>query len=311
MAVKAIPVRTNVSLVILFGLLNALQFLILPLYLLPSDAIWGLLLVPIALSTPCFWSVIHESFHGVLHPNPKLNLRLGRSLCIAFGSPFSLLRFGHLMHHKLSRTAFDSTEVYDPEKTGWARAAFDFYPRLLIALYVGEVLGTLVVLLPKKLSGLLMHRAFAPSEITDFDVGAAIDKGLMSDQRLREMRCDALAIVVLFAVSFWLYGVYWQMLLAALLARGFLISLLDNAPHYGTPLGEVSYSHNLRLPAFFSRAYLHFNLHRTHHLKPNLPWASLPEHFSSTDGTYDGGFARLVLRQLRGPVAKSDLPKTS
>src|SRR3954469_19983651 len=87
-----------------------LQLVVLPLVLLPLDLRWAWLLAPIALSTVPLWSLIHEGIHGILLADRAWNDRLGRALAIGFGRPFTLLKAGHLLHHRYSRTQRERAE---------------------------------------------------------------------------------------------------------------------------------------------------------------------------------------------------------
>ena len=62
------------------------------------------------------------------------------------------------------------------------------------------------------------------------------------------------------------------LLFLALLARGFLISFLDNVYHYETPVSDVFYAKNLRLAAPLAKLLLNFNFHGIHHVNPAIPW---------------------------------------
>src|SRR5690349_1480566 len=125
-----------------------LQLFALPLLLLPRDARWAWLLVPIALTTVPLWSLIHEAIHGGLLRERGWNDRLGRVLAAGYGAPFTLLKAGHLLHHRFSRTPRERTEVYDPARTTWLAAARAYYPRLLGGLYAAEMASVLLALVP-------------------------------------------------------------------------------------------------------------------------------------------------------------------
>ena len=84
---------------------------------------------------------------------------------------------------------------------------------------------------------------------------------------------------------------------AALAARAFLISFLDNVYHYETPIGDTFYARNLALPAAFSAGLLHFNLHGVHHRNPSIPWAGLPEAFEREEYRFHGDYFTAALAQ--------------
>jgi hypothetical protein len=103
----------------------ALQLVVIPVWLLPASTAWGWLLVPLALLTTPHWSLIHEAIHGTLLRSRWWNDHCGRSLAVGYGVPFALLKTGHLLHHRYSRTARERTEVYDPAVKTWTATLAD------------------------------------------------------------------------------------------------------------------------------------------------------------------------------------------
>ncbi|WP_260860764.1 fatty acid desaturase, partial [Mycobacterium tilburgii] len=128
-----------------------LQLAVIPAWLLPSNPAWGWLLAPIALLTTPFWSLIHDVIHGYLQRDRVRNDRLGRTLAIGYGAPFSVLKADHLLHHRYSRTSWDRTEIYDPSTTSWTAMAPGYYLRLIGGLYFAEVGCVLLVFAPRRL----------------------------------------------------------------------------------------------------------------------------------------------------------------
>jgi fatty acid desaturase len=130
---------------------------------------------------------------------------------------------------------------------------------------------------------------------------------LLAHDTLRAVRTDALAIVLIYGTSFYWYGKYWWMLALALWGRGLLISLMDNAFHYGTPLERTRYAPNLAAPAWWSRLLLNFNLHGVHHLQPAVPWHALPQLHRAESAKFQGNLMLTMLSQFRGPIPEHKL----
>jgi hypothetical protein len=63
----AVPAALNCALAVGHAALNLHQFFFLPLVLLPASSWWGLTIVPAALMSNSFWSLIHEAIHGHFH----------------------------------------------------------------------------------------------------------------------------------------------------------------------------------------------------------------------------------------------------
>ncbi|HEV2321694.1 MAG TPA: fatty acid desaturase [Gammaproteobacteria bacterium] len=278
--------------------LGLLTLWVLPL-LLPQHPLAALSLVAVALFTTTWWSVIHEAIHGLLFPDRRLNNAAGRVLAILFGLPFQPVAFGHLFHHRQNRSRLDRAEVY-PQTGPRLRAMLDYYARLLGGLYLAESALSLLVWLPRPRLMRLVARRF---DAADLGVeGRLLQRMLLDPAALRSIRFDAAGVLFCLGSSLWLYGRHAWLLLIQLLARGLLLSIMDNAYHYGTPLDAPRYALNLGLPKPLSAAILHFNLHRQHHLHPAASWRRLPRLFAEANDCYDGSYPSLALRQLRGPL---------
>ncbi len=93
--------------------------------------------------------------------------------------------------------------------------------------------------------------------------------------------------------------------MASIVARWFMLSLLDNAPHYGMPLDSGLNARNTRIAGWASWLVLNQNFHGVHHHNPQLHWRDLPGKFQQADERYEGGWLGALLRQFRGPIALS------
>jgi fatty acid desaturase len=171
-------------------------------------------------------------------------------------------------------------------------------------LYLVEVVSPIYFLLPRAWLQRFKERYLKPQSVS-----AILMQNWLGAESLREIRLDGLLTVSWLSLSFYLYGRYWPLLLAALLARGFLISFLDNVYHYETPVSDVFYAKNLRLPAALAKLLLNFNLHGIHHINPAISWINLPKAFDIQGGKFQGGYFAAALGQLHGPIALQDLPQ--
>lgn len=277
-------------------LTSQLVLLVLASGSLPGLAGWpgaAVMALCIAVTTP-YWSMLHEAIHGVADRDPRVNEAAGRALGILFGSPFVLLRTGHLLHHRFNRIA-EVSEGYDANVTPRVLAAFRHYATVLGGLYWAEVLGGLLLLLPQR-----AWRRVLGGFGADPRFSAAALAQLSKPSNRRAARMDAAAILALYGGAFLLAR--WELLAAALCLRALLISFFDNAYHYGTALGERRAARNLTLPAPLSAFILHFNLHGVHHLEPWVPWFELPARAAALDARWSGGLLAAAAMQLKGPI---------
>jgi len=299
-----VPSVINGVLALFYIGLNIFQFVVLPWCLLPVERNWTWALLPLALLTNPFWSLIHEAIHDLFHPNRRVNALTGRLLAILFGSPFRILRLSHLLHHKLNRMPVEGTEYYDRGKSTRAAAAPGYYFQILLGLYLVEVVSPLYFLLPRQ-----WLQRFREKYLPAQSVSSILMQNWLGTESLREIRIDGLLTLSWLSFSFWLYGENWPLLLAVLVARGFLISFLDNVYHYETPVSDVFFAKNLQLPAPLAKLLLHFNLHGIHHINPAISWINLPKAFEIQGAKFQGGYFAAALRQLHGPVALQELPQ--
>ena len=302
-AARAHPSGINVSLAVVHFAVNAYQFLIVPVWLLPLEAAWAWTLLPLAFLHNSYWSLIHEAIHDLFHPAPRFNMLFGRVAGVLFGAPFRILRLSHLLHHKLNRTPMEATELFDPAKSSRRRAALGYYFQILGGLYLVEFLSSVLFFLPRSWIQGFNQRFIAPDSVSRI-----LMQNWTSNESIREIRTDGMLVLGWFGFSLWCYGEYWPLLLAILGSRGFFISFLDNVYHYRTRVNDIFYASNLWLPAPCAKLLLNFNLHGVHHQNPAVPWNRLPSVFCESVEVYHGNYFSAAARQLNGPVALQDLP---
>jgi fatty acid desaturase len=298
-------IRINLGVAGLLIAGNLVLFLALPAFLLPQSPFWALLILPILLLTLTHWALIHEAIHGSLLPRREVNDLLARVLCILYGSPFRIVRFGHLSHHALNGRAAERPEFYDPGRVSRWRIGPLYYVRLMIGLYGAELASGPVSLLPRRLLRPIVRRAFYEGRADARNMPARAERELLGGH-LAQIRLDALAILLLLGTSFFLYGARWPLLGGALLCRAFVVSVMDNAPHYGGELEDPAQGHDLHLPRPFNYLVLNSNLHGTHHSQPNTPWPLLPDAFAREGRVYSGSYLTVPWRQFKGPIALAD-----
>lgn len=288
----------NLLLALFFSGVQLFQLFALPTWLLPQHPAWGWWLLFPALLTTSWWAFIHESIHGCLFSNRHLNRITGRLNAMLFGSPYDLLRWGHLLHHAYSRTERERPEVYTPGSASMVCCKLNYYFRLLGGLYLFEVVGGLLLLLPRPLLKIAIRIISRRDNVVEL-----LAEKILSPRTLVIARIEVIGILLAYGVAFSLYAEYAWMLLLALLARGCLISLVDNVFHYATPLEQVRYAHNLYLPVWWSRLILHFNLHGIHHLHPSASCWQLPRLHADAGHQYQGRWMPAIAAQFKGPLS--------
>jgi fatty acid desaturase len=299
---RAHPGWINVLLGVVHVAINIYQFLLLPLWLLPSSTAWAWTLLPLAFLNNSFWSLIHEAIHDLFHRNPRINLRFGRAAAVLLGAPFRVLRLSHLLHHKLNRTPKEATELYDAAESSMLRAAWGYYFQIFGGLYLVEFLSSVLFFLPRAWIRTCNKRFIQPQSVSGI-----LMQSWTKNEAIREIRTDGALVVAWLGLSLWCYGENWPWLVALLCARGFSISFLDNVYHYRTPVNDIFFARNLWLPLPLATLLLNFNLHGIHHQNPGIPWTRLPMVFHERAAVYHGNYFAAATAQLNGPVALEEL----
>lgn len=298
------PYRLNSVLTATAFATSAIQLIIVPIALMPESGLEAGFLaaaitVLLSLTTPFNRALLHEAIHGRMVRRRDWNVWLGRALAICSGISFDAIRLGHMTHHRFPRHALDRVDVIEP---GMNRitATVKFYFGLVGWLYVREILSAMMMLLPRRAIYWIASRLLPDDEAMSLTLQGALRRGL--DRRLSRIRLDSVLVILVYGVSFYLYGAWWPVLLASMALRGLIVSLQDNVAHYDTPAVIGAPAHNTyasRLAALFM---LNSNLHGVHHDRPEVPWNKLPGAFVRAGGNYSGGYFALLMKQFYGPV---------
>jgi fatty acid desaturase len=289
----------NAGLLAVAGSIAILQYGALPLLVHLDRAEAFLFVAVVAAATPLHYGLMHETMHGHLFGDEKVDRAIGRMLGIVLGLPWETTRFGHLAHHSQNRHSFDRPEALRP---GQARfpATLVYYSKLLIGHALSYALAPLAVLLPVGTTGPILQWMDGNPESEP--VRAAALRTFTNMRRRNAIRFDLAAIAAAFVVAIWLWGSAWPIFACSVAARWSMLSLLDNAPHYGMPLDSGLDARNTSLPFLTGVLVMNGNYHGTHHHAPQLRWHELPDAFARSGATPEGNWLAALLRQFRGPM---------
>lgn len=289
-------VKTNLVLAFSVLAFEGVLLFALPLALLPASPLWLLLLLPSLWVSALHWGLIHEAIHRNFHPDKRINEMAGRILSISLGTTFSLLRFGHLMHHQMNRK-WQSEIVAE---VNW-KTRLHYYWTLFAGVYFTELMASfLIAISPDRHTPELARRYFFAHIPEVADIG---NRYFFTRGNVKPLRMDMVAVFLLYGMVIAAYGAQWPVLLAVIAVRAFAISFMDNLYHYGTPSDNSEVAKNLGLPVWAERAMLNGNYHETHHLQPLVPWHQLPQHAArSAQYRFIDGAAL----QFHGPISKQE-----
>lgn len=285
---------TNTGFTVALVALHALVLIALPAWL-DVSAWYALVLVPLLALSSLHWGLIHEGIHKNLLSDAADNDRTSRLLGILMGASFHVLRFGHLMHHKLNRD-WHSERI---EKSSFGARIY-YYANLFFGLYLGEVMTSLLLtFLPRRR---FMQFARATFLKGYEEVAVAGERFFYQRGNVEHVRNDMLTTIALYGAAFGVYGAHYPVLLGFLFARALIISFLDNIYHYATPADNSKAGKELTLPELGSLILLRSNFHETHHLNPEVPWHALPHVHAQQGRCFDGPWMLHARLQLNGPV---------
>lgn len=245
------------------------------------------------------YSLMHESAHNALHPNPGWNLYLGRWLCCLFIVSFSFFRHCHLKHHKKNRTDEEMWDLYYEHQNKWLR-----YGNLyLMMIGFGYMACWLSVILFAIAPGLVNAPLFKKhTEVKGFLDG-------IDDKRKLKVAQVECVVVIIFQVIL-LYLLHWDLFTWFIfyLMHGFAWSSQNYVNHAFSPRDIINGAHNLKVPVWLTLVYLNFNIHLAHHQNPKIPWLYLPRLIKS--GKERISFLKNYLRLWKGPrLTKEGAPK--
>lgn len=270
-----------------------LQFFVAP-FVLPVGAWSALALVCLcAITTPLHWGLMHEAIHGNLFPDAAANRRAGRVLGSFLCLSWDVMRFGHLLHHSNNRHEFDRPEAVAPGGSR-LRAATPYYLKLLGGHAVISAVSSVGLALPTRIALRLVPKGEP--------MRTAALRAFTKPERQARIRGDLFATLVLLVLAAVCWGAHWPILLATIGTRFVVLSLLDNAPHYGTALDSGTYARNTRLPRLAHWLVMGHNFHGIHHGATGLRWHELRAAFARAGSAYEGTWTTMVLRQFRGPL---------
>ena len=256
-------------------------------------AAWTLLAVAISygLVMNTGYALAHESEHGILHPNQKVNLWCGVILMLFFPAPYHLMRQGHLGHHMRNRS--------DDE-------AFDFYFEGESALWRWlQLYGILTGFFWATIVSSNIVCAVAPrllrKQVTQFERTTIALQRTLNPRHELWIQAEAVAVFALHGALMSIFHIPLLHYATVLFGFGFIWSAMQYAHHWGTTRDVLRGARNLKTLTPVDLLWLNHNWHLNHHLHPTVPWIHLPRISQGSDGAKRGSLVWAYLRMWRGP----------
>ena len=290
----------DIGLLAAVGAIAALEFGLFPLLFPGWSAGAAILAVTVIFSAPLHYGLMHETMHGNMFRKPQWDRRVGRALGVALGLPWETMRFGHLAHHAFNRHVLDRPEYLAPGKR-YAAAAPAYFTKLVLGNALGYALMPYAVMLPVSTTERVVALG-TPGEDAAVIRAAAV-RAFTNPTKRAAVRIDLAAFLLLAVLAVVAWRAQWWIFAVCILGRWSVLSLLDNAAHYGMPLDSRQEARNTTLPSWATFLVLNQNFHGVHHQNPDLHWSALPQAFGKADD--DGPWLGAVARQFHGPVRLS------
>lgn len=204
--------------------------------------------------------VLHEAAHHSLVRNNRVNAWIGWLVGLWVVAPFGSYRRGHAAHHRFAGTDRDPTAA--PNAPQWHQGIVNW----LVKLHIVPILYLGGVYVPY-----LIHDSKSPS------TGHKLEwcMNLLAIALLHALLAclfGPVRYVIVFVSSFWASAMLYEYLFTQHQHVGLLPVPQDNDRYL---LREQQlFSRSVRIPC--SGMLMFFNLHKEHHLFPNLPCCYLP-----------------------------------
>lgn len=238
------------------------------------------------------FSLLHESVHGILHPNRKVNDAFGIISAAFFPTGFTFQRVCHLGHHRRNRTDVEMFDYYYSHESRFIKF-YRLYSLLLGFYWLSVPAGCLFFLLFRNL---FVSRAF---HAVTKPMGLAPMVEDLADQPMGWIRLEIGLTILFQALLFWSLSLDWVGWVICYVAFALNWCSLQYTDHAWAPRDIRHGAWNLKVNRIVQRFFLNYHHHLAHHQNPKVPWIHLPR-FVNFDLPRPS-FLRLYFSLWKGP----------
>ena len=266
----AIPARLNLTLLAASALVSA-ALLFAASHSESWIAMLGAALV-FSFTANTLFSLLHESVHGILHPDAAINRWGGRFAAAFFPTSLTLQRGFHLTHHRNNRSPLERFDYIERGDIAWLKR-LQWYGILTGLYWVVTQIGLILYLVAPVLLRLpVLRRA---GERTAEQTSSRAYLAVFDNTDARAVRFELLAsfafqALLFVALDLTLAG--WAICYAAFAIHW---SALQYADHAYSPLDAHDGAWNLRVNPVSRAFFLNYHYHLAHHRHPTTPWLHL------------------------------------
>lgn len=243
------------------------------LWLASHGTRWQVGLAAIAFSfvANTMFSLLHESVHGIAHPNRRANEALGRFAAAFFPTSLSLQRVFHLGHHAHNRTVDEQFDYIRPTDRRWLKRA-QWYAILTGVYWLFVPLGGLAYFVAPSLFTRL------GTSVSGRQTGASsmfggLERASKTTIRLEMLFTIAIQAALVVLLDLTLAG--WAICYAAFALNW---SSLQYTDHAFSKLDVRDGAWNLRVNPLTRLLFLNYHHHLAHHQHPHVPWIHLGQY---------------------------------
>jgi fatty acid desaturase len=289
-----IPATLNMLLLCAAGVAST-AFLVVASH---AASMWVMLAAALAFSFTAntLFSLMHESVHGLLLPDPRWNRWLGRIAAAFFPTSITLQKAFHLTHHRNNRSPQERFDYIEPGDIAWAKR-IQWYGILTGMYWVVTQLGLLVYLVAPVFLRIPILRRATSRFARQSSSGAYLEVFDQVDGRVARaelLASFAFQVLLFLALDLSLAG--WAVCYAAFAVHW---SGLQYADHAFSPLNAQDGAWNLRANVISRSLFLNYHHHLAHHRHPNTPWLYLGRYVDPAEP--QPSFLGIWLRMWRGP----------
>lgn len=266
----AIPARLNLLLLFSAALMSSGL-----LFVASHSDNWPVMLgaaLVFSFTANTLFSLLHESVHGILHPDAAVNRWGGRFAAAFFPTSLTLQRGFHLTHHRNNRSPIERFDYIERGDIAWLKR-LQWYGILTGLYWVVTQVGLIVYLVAPALLRLpVLRRA---GERTAEQTSSRAYLAVFDNTDTRAVRLELLAsfaFQILLFVALDLSFAGWAICYAAFAIHW---SALQYADHAYSPLDAHDGAWNLRVNPVSRAFFLNYHYHLAHHRHPTMPWLHL------------------------------------
>lgn len=261
-----------------------------------TSSIWALAFAIIAFSAVgnTLFALLHESVHGVLSSNRRINEIFGQIAAMCFPTGLRFQRTCHLGHHRRNRTDHEIFDMYYPDDNKLLKW-FQFYSILTGPYWLSVSFGWIMYLVFPWFFKIFTLPFFKKEKSADAEMLLPFLNHPAATRIRIELACTVLFQILLWKTlglkfwptfaCFWIFGMVW--------------GSLQYADHAWSPRDIRRGAWNLKVNPVTRFIFLNYHYHQVHHTHPRMPWLYLPKHVEP--GSAMPSFFKIYIEMWKGP----------